>query len=477
MNQRGVAMVTVLFVGMTLTVVVSGAAFISVRELQSGRDDQRSSRAMAYAEAGIDRAYQFLRSPLGWKFKTLSGCPFSGSTPTAANLQTFSGRFDTGAVNDGTFTANVIPFATSNSYCSGVVGTIDTETGPPVDVPYRMLVTSVGTYGNTTKTIRQVVELGVQDFPLGMSAQTLDANGNATIRNLSVITTTTVTGRRGIDMEGTDFFYTKGDFYPSLTGATAAQMMPASIHSVGRVLGQGGRSIHPPNLNCTSDKDNADGRTSGWDGSSLGGTISSGTCSDANPPPPTSRFTQNDFNRLASTPRLSADDHTFFRSVAQGSGIYCNIPTSGATTCTRGGTIDNGIGTNVSTADVTNAPSMCPSNPCAFVAYFEFQGGNAFTNRVDWNAAVPSACSQGLVVLIIKNGSTQFAGNARFSGSVFAEDGRFQTNGGPQIEGTIAAKEIIMRGSPLYSMSQCWLNNLPGPFVTVTALRWSEVDR
>ena len=469
-------MVTVLFVGMALTVVVSGAAFISVREIQAGRDDQRGGRAMAYAEAGIDRAYQFLRSPLGWKYKTLSGCPFSGTTPTSATLQSFSGSLDTG-VNQGTFTANVVPYDPTNAYCSGTIGTIDTETGPPLDVPYQMIVTSVGTYGTSSKTIRQVVELGVEDFPLGMSAQTLDANGNATIRNLTVITTSTVSGRRAIDMEGTDFFYTKGDFYPTLTGATAAQMMPASIHSVSRVYGQGGRSIHPPNLNCSADKDPGDGRGSGWDGSAAGGTITSGTCTDANPPPPTSRFTQADYNRVAATPRLSSDDHTFFRSVAQASGIYCNIPTSGATTCTRLGSTDNGIGTNVSTSDVTNAPSACPTSPCAFVAYFEFQGGNPTTNRVDWNAAVPSICSQGLVVLIIKNGSTRFGGNARFSGAVFAEDGRFDTAGGPVIEGTVTAKEVQMRGSPIYSMSQCWLNNLPGPFVTVTALRWSEVDR
>lgn len=470
-------MVTVLFVGMALTVVVSGAAFVSVREIQAGRDDTRSGRAQAYAEAGIDRAYQFLRSPLGWKYKTLSGCPFSGSTPTATTLQSFSGRFDSGAVNQGGFTANVVPYTPTNSYCSGTTAPIDTETGPPVDEPYRMIVTSTGTYGNTTKILRQVVELGVEEFPLGMSAQTLDANGNATIRNMTVVTTSTVSGRRGIDMEGTDFFYTKGDFYPTLTGATAAQMMPASIHSVSRIYGQGGRVIHPPNLNCSADKDPNDGRSSGWDGSASGGTITSGTCADANPPPPTSKFTQGDYDRLAATPRLSADDHTFFRSVAQSAGIYCFIPTTGTTTCTRLGTTANTIGTNVSTADVTSAPSACPTNPCAFVAYFEFQGGNALRNRVDWNAAIPSVCSQGLVVLIIKNGSTQFAGNARFSGAVFAEDGSFTTNGGPQIEGTVTAKEIQMRGNPLYSMSQCWLNNLPGPFVTVTALRWSEVDR
>ncbi len=476
-DQRGVAMVTVLFVGMTLTVVASSAAFITVREVQSGRDDQRGGRAFAYAEAGIDRAYQWLRGGLGWKYKTLSGCPFSGSTPNATTLQSFQGELATGTVNAGTFNANVQPFDPTNTDCSTTTAPIDTESGPPLDVPYKMVITSTGSYGNATKTIRQLVELQVEDFPLGMSSGTIDANGSGTIRNQTVITTSTVNGRKKIDMEGTDFFYTKGDFYPSLSGATAAEMMPASIHSADRMFVQGGRQEHPPRLNCTADKDTGDGRTSGWDGSRTGDTITSGTCSDANPPPPTSKFLRSDYDRLASTPRLTTDDHTFFRSVAQSAGIYCKIATSGTTTCTRLGVVDNNIGTNVSTADITNNPSACPTTPCTFVAYFEFEGGSALRNRVDWNAAIPSTCTQGLVVLIIKNGGTKFGGNARFSGAIFAEDGVVETVGGPTVEGTVIAQEIRMRGNPTFAMSQCWLNNLPGPFVRVTALRWSESDR
>ncbi|HWL65002.1 MAG TPA: pilus assembly PilX N-terminal domain-containing protein [Actinomycetota bacterium] len=477
-NQRGVAMVTVLFIGMVLTVVVSSAAFITVREVSSGRDDSRAGRALTYAEAGVDRAYQWLRSnSSGWKYMTLSGCPFSGSTPTASTLRSFSGQLGTGTVNVGTFTSTIQPDDPTNSYCSGTIAPVDTETGPPLDTPYRMKITSTGTYGTTTKVVRQVVELGVEEFPIGMSANTIDSNGNGTIRNMSVITTSTVTGRDKIDMEGTDFFYTKSDFYPTIAAAQASQLMPASVHTVDRLLGNGGRQAHPPNLNCNFDKQPGDGRGSGWDGSSRGGTISSGTCADANPPPPTSKFTLTDYNRLAVTPRISTDDHLFYKSVAQSAGIYCNIPTSGATTCTRLGTTDNNIGTNVSTADVTNNPSACPTAPCTFVAYFEFQGGNALNNRVNWDAATPSTCSAGLVVLIIKNGSTQFGGNARFSGAIFAEDGRVTSNGGPQIEGTVIAKDIQMRGNPIFSMSACWLQNLPGPFLRVTALRWSEADR
>ena len=477
LNQRGVAMVTVLFVGMVLTVVASGAAFITVREIKAGRDDQRGGRALAYAEAGIDRAYQWLRSGTPWRYITLSGCPFTGSTPSATTLQRFQGQLASGAVEQGTFDATVRPYDPTNTYCASTSGAIDTETPPPAETPYKMILSSTGTYGNSTKTVQQIVELTVEEFPLGMSGTSIDANGNATIRNMSVLTTGTVTGRDKIDMEGTDYFYTKGDFYPSLTGATATQKMPASIHAVDRQFISGGRQLHPPTLNCTADKDNADGRTSGWDGSSTGGTISSGSCSDANPPPPTSKFTLTDFNRLASTPRLSTDDHTFYKSVAQSAGIYCSIPPSGSPSCTRLGTVDNNIGSNVSTADVTNSPSACPTTPCAFIAYFEFTGGTALSNRIAWSAAVPSTCTQGMVVLIIKNGGVNWGGNARFSGAIFAEDGSITSSGGPYIEGTIIAKQFQLRGSPTYAMSDCWFQNLPGPFVRVTALRWSEVDR
>jgi hypothetical protein len=464
-------MVTVLFIGMVMTVVVSSAAFITVRQVRSGTDDSRGGKALAFAEAGVDRMHQFLRSnSTGWRNITLSGCPYSGSTPTTATQTQFTGQLGTG-VEVGTYTVTLAPNTTTNSYCAAATSPLDTDTPPPIDSAYQMAITSTGTFGNTTKTVKQTVQLDAVSFPIGLSTGTLDSNGNATVQNEVIIARGAVSGRNKINMTGTDFFYKKSNFYPTIASAQASQAMPASVHTYDKSYVSGGRAEHPPSCNTSADKT---GTESTWDGSSTGGTISS--CG-VSPFPPTSKFTLADYQRLVGSNRLDADDHLFYKSQAQDKGIYCNIPTSGTTTCTRLGVTDNNIGTNVSTADVTNTPNACPTTPCYIVAYFEFQGGNAFTNRVDWNAAIPNTCTRGMVVLIIKNGGIAWGGGAQFSGAIFAEDGRVTSTGGPYIEGTVSASDIQMRGNPTYAMTNCWLQNLPGPFIQVTALRWSELDR
>ncbi|MFP5298671.1 MAG: hypothetical protein ACLGHL_06775, partial [Actinomycetota bacterium] len=74
-SQRGVAMVTVLFVGTALTVVASAAAYVTVRDLRAGGDDRRGAEALSFAESGVDRTIELLRS----------GGTYIQSTPTQAN--------------------------------------------------------------------------------------------------------------------------------------------------------------------------------------------------------------------------------------------------------------------------------------------------------------------------------------------------------------------------------------------------------
>ena len=470
-DQRGVAMVTVLFVGMAMTVVVTSAAFIAAREVRSGEDDASAGKALAHAEAGLDRMHQWLRSnSTGWRNITLSGCPYSGSTATASTQQTFSGRLGTGA-QQGDYTVSLAPSTTANAYCAAATAPLDTDTPPPVDATYSMTITSTGTFRNATKTIRQTVDLIAEDFPIGLSSGTIDANGNATVQNEVLIARGAIQGRNKINMTGTDFFYTKSDFYPTIAAAQASQAMPSSAHTYDKIYVAGGRALHPPSCNTSGDKS---GTESTWDGSSTGGTIAACAVS---PFPPTSKFTQADHTRIAATPRLDADDHLFFKSQAQDKGVYCSISTAGVASCSRLGVTDNNIGTNVSTTDITNAPSACPATPCYITAYFEFQGGTALNNTVAWNATLPNTCTQGMVVLIVKNGGVSWGGSARFSGAIFAEDGRMTSVGNPYIEGAVAVQDLQMRGNPTYAMTNCWLQNLPGPFIRVTAQRWSEVDR
>ena len=74
-DERGVALVTVLFIGAVMTVTVSAAAFIAVGEFRASNRDRGATTALALSEAGIDRTIQWIRSnKVPWRFIALSGC-------------------------------------------------------------------------------------------------------------------------------------------------------------------------------------------------------------------------------------------------------------------------------------------------------------------------------------------------------------------------------------------------------------------
>lgn len=109
-DERGVAMVTVLFVAAVLTVVASAAAFVTVQEFRSSADDRRAGRALSTAEAGVDRMMMWIPSfALPWKEIVLSGCTFGGvQYPTQGPGSTSSPKVVTltGTVGRGeTYTA------------------------------------------------------------------------------------------------------------------------------------------------------------------------------------------------------------------------------------------------------------------------------------------------------------------------------------------------------------------------------------
>jgi hypothetical protein len=170
----------------------------------------------------------------------------------------------------------------------------------------------------------------------------------------------------------------------------------------------------------------------------------------------------------------------YFKDAAQTRGLYCDFRTNAAGVCTvyqtsTGTVISRTIGTNVNAAAVAGLGNY-------YVAYFEFAAGsNPFNNVIRWSAQLPlcntNSASNSMSVVIIKNGSTEIQTGGRISGAVFAEDGRFDASGSYTIEGTVVAREMRLRGNPTYILTECWVQNLPGPFMTVTAGRWSELDQ
>jgi hypothetical protein len=67
--------------------------------------------------------------------------------------------------------------------------------------------------------------------------------------------------------------------------------------------------------------------------------------------------------------------------------------------------------------------------------------------------------------------------NTSVTGFVLIPEGYFDSAGAYITEATIIAKEFRLRGQADIRLSECWVRNMPAPFVDVIPHTWSEVDR
>ena len=488
-TQKGVAMVTVLFIAAVLTVAASMAAFVTINEFRASSDDRRASRALAFAEAGIDRFMTAMRNPSSGKGFAAVVMQNGTSTPCSVTIGSETAVYQP-LVIQGAFPGQAGEFTAQSRWVDtagdGVVD-VSPADGCPDEVPsprntVRMLVTSAGSHPTARRVVQQFVDVGGITLPIGLHAGSVDANGSGTVQTVSLVTRGDLIGREKITFTGDDPFYDKKDFYPELDGTSEGdEPMPAAAHAAGSIFFQKGGAdteLHPPSPNCSLSNSN-----SHWDGSASGVADDDPTWSTVGCPgglefPPTANFTESQAENLAPTPELSPDDHAFFKEAAQTTGLYCSFDNAGAATCTKGGAAAAGISEAViDDGDLDGLPNT-------YVAYFEFPDGSdpfANINTVKWHETTPECTDDQealeSVVLIVKNGSLSMQRNASMTGAVFVEDGRLDSEGTYEIEGTVVADEIWIRGNASYRLSDCWVRNIPGPFMSLTAEGWSESDR
>jgi hypothetical protein len=478
-DERGVALVTVLFIGAVMTVTVSAAAFIAVGEFRASNRDRGATTALALSEAGIDRTIQWIRSnKVPWRFIALSGCSSVGTVGGVSYTTiTLNGQIGT-----GTYSTTI----TRADGCSPLPTSV-----PSPRVAQQLVLSSTGCTdnaagvacptGSSKRLVEQAVAVTSRTLPVGMTATTgMDVRGSPSFQNMIVVTRGIISSRKHMSVTGTDPYYKKSDFYPCIGGKTAGAFqcftagaandtaMPASVHSTDRIFtNPNGGDAHPPSPNCTYP----------WDGSALGTTITGTACGLAYPNrPPTALFTEADADRITNTPRLTEEDHLYFKNVAQQSGLYCSNYGAAGSSCTRAGAAATVTG-DIDTADVTGLGGF-------YVVYVEYpSGSDPQRNMLGWNVAAPAgtnpcsstAATGSMVVVIVRNGGLET--KSSFIGAIFAEDGRYETGANASFEGTVAAQFIRTRGSPNLCNSQRWLDSMPGIFITVAPLQWSEVDR
>ncbi|HEX2241584.1 MAG TPA: pilus assembly PilX N-terminal domain-containing protein [Actinomycetota bacterium] len=481
-NERGAAMATVVFVGAALTVLTSTAVFVTVQDYRAGTDDRKATEALAYAEAGVDRMIQYLRAGPGINFGVLrrKGCEDPKLTVPQGSLG--SGKtFDvTLEVFDplASTAANRFPIPPSSGACA-------TRSSDPRRGQF-FLITSTGQHPASKRVVQQVVQVGVRALPIGLVGDDFDTNGTPDITGISIIASGDVFSRDKLDLDGLDAYYTLEDFWPGATwpaGVSGNSRVPAAAHAVGRLVVTPNKDEFPPNPNCGANKSGSN-KQSLWDsdGSAGSGPISaplptacSGQPFYSGAFPPTSKFTQADYDRLAAE-ELTPEDFSNMKASAMEFGQYCFIPLSGSSYCIRQGTQ---IGYTEAVSPIVS------SGTNNFVAFYEFEGGDRFANEVRFNDSsvwsAPTGCSTDpavnkSMVLVVRNGGVRLGGNTKLNGAIFA-DGNFDYTGTPSVNGPISAANFWVRGTANFTLDQCWVQNMPWSFLTLTPVQWSEVDR
>jgi hypothetical protein len=487
-RQAGVAMVTVLFIGAAMTAVASGAAFVTIRELNSGNQDQRATSAVSVAEAGIDRFIQEIQSGV-YSFSDMNKAGCANPKLTLTNGSVGSGIYAVEmTVYDPTQSnpANRIPPATSPTT---VAPCLNRPTVARDFKPY-FQITSTGTFQNSTRKIRQVILLEPRNLPIGLFGNVFDANGDADLAGISLIARTNVDDRGKLDFSGTDKWYQIQDFFPGgVTGANLTDHIPTAAHSAGQLTVKNAAEYASERPNCTANKTNGN-KQSIWDsdGSTGSGAITAAMvaaasgCAGLTAYPNNNKFTAADLDARFKT-TLGTDDHAALKAAAKQTGIYCSYPGtggSGAISCFVGG-VAKAAGADFTATDVTN---LIASGRRNFIAYFEYrsqQAGNP--NSFVWNGGDVWPCSDTAanhrsVVIIVKNGSFgDINGNSRINGAIITDGDFGKGNGQAVINGTVMAQGLTIRGTINFTLDDCWIRNMPGPFFNVIRGQWTEIDR
>ena len=494
-SQLGVAMVTVLMIAAALTAVASGAAYVTIQELGATRADSTAAQSLAYAEAGIDRLMLEIRKgTLTWNNISRAGCdvahPKIEVTGTVAPGGTYVAQLEVFNRFAAVPADRFIPAACASATAEIRKGTVRS-----------FMITSTGSQPAARRVVRQIIDIKPLGLPVGIYAyDRIDADGNVNLDGVSMITEGVVTKRQQIAVRGTDPYYVLADFYGSRGSATIP--MPAAVHAKGAIdIAAGGKpeNEHRPGSepNCSANKTQGGSGTVGqslWDGSGTAvlDPITTGCPTWPGSPgvpsttmPPTSKFTEEDRLRVAPTPNLSEQDYLTLREAAKQNGLYC-IP-SGATgnanannlSCSEGGTAFRTV-----TGDIAATDFDHPNIPRAFVAFFDFRSlttNNPLTTFVKWGANVgPCNTDPALnrsVVIVVRNGSFDSAGGGSVNGALLIPEGKFESTGNFTLTGTVIARQFTTKGTITVSMTPCWINNLPGPFLDVFPVGWSEVDR
>ena len=479
-DDRGIGVVTVIFVMAVVSALAITATSLTVNNLSNARRDRQSLSAMATSEAGVAQAIQYIRSA---NLSTLTclepaagGSPgvtcqgsgpswISSTNPMQVNVDGTVGNCVTSKDCFKVWIGAVTPYvpncaarhASPPQSCSGL---------------YRVHSTGVSGNGPGARKLAVDVKATPYPFPMGVfSEQGFSGNGNVGVHKESLFTNGCAMNRQTDSASGSGMQFE----WDAANGRPVLDLVydqPAAAHSTSTISsanntcgnGSGGGPIHQT-ARCNA--------LFKFDQDSGGGALTPGDAcygkyvrSDGTVYPTTSGFSQNDLQSYGYRPRgLTDAQYAALRSQAQAQGTY-NIAVGNIA----------GVLTGLSAAGV-NSPVLYWDNASVSLSLSDFPSAY----KRDINTA--SSCATGSVTIVVSGPGHNLdytgggnSGPPYIVSSIFVPDGTLSGGGGRNTIGTVFAKTIDLGGNVDFFMDQCFASNPPGGTLDTQVVNWREDD-
>lgn len=456
-DDRGVAMLMVVMVMAVLVALGTAAVLVSTTNIKNAGRDRFATTAQGAAEAAVSAAESYLETVNG---QVLACSPNCGSAtppnPWGDKTNPKSLSFPGGR------TAKVW-IQLMQAY------------NPPTYKSFDYVIHAVGKSASAigVRTIDQEVSVAPLDFPFGIYVDNkINDQGSPTITNESVFSRTCIDSRNKITFSGIDPYYGIPAAAHSAQYITNDNQTSCNSNLADERMNDT-RAIHyDPTAGGTQHNYCAPSTTGGtpvdtrYDQDGLGGLFSQDltdgtTCSSApNQYTSTSAFDNNQLTTQYNfSPKgLTDSEYAMLKSVAQSQGNYYT----------------------------SNSSIVWPSataQPNA-VVYFDVPSGtNVNVGSGDvagyaWDST-DTTCSQAhpSIIIVVRGGDLTFGSGVSTTGALFIPEGKFTASGTINVVGTIFAAYAKITGGANVSLNSCYIKNIPGPILSVTPMRFHEVDR
>lgn len=482
-DDHGVALITAIMFLAVIGALATAATAVAVSAAQNSNRDRQAGGALATAEAGVAQAVQVLHSKPAGYFTCMEPAP--GASPSGACLTNPAG-WTSSASPEKVSADGTVGACTPSLACYAVwIGTVSSYTPTSGFGQYRIHSTGFQGGGPAARSVVVDAKASPEKFPIGVYSDDASTGGTFGINHESLFTKGCLTHRvfEPYDANGVPAATSSGGGI-SFSGIDAQYGIPAAAHAVQYITqansGCSSASVKSPNQANVHDPAQKNADTTPWspcnqsdyyDQDAQGGPVSGTPCATAwksgSGYPTTSKFTMADLASYGYRDGgLSSAEYAQLETTAGNEGLrFTTTSTSGLNAALSAGNLTNPVvffdlaGTG---GTVTLKPGDIPSQ------YFR---------PTNDTSSCPNLNS---IIFVVRGGNMVYNSSGLTPGplvaSIFVPDGSYSGQGGATIIGTLFAKTLTGTGTQNWYLDQCFVNNPPGPVMSVQELNYREVD-